>query len=115
MTLGVFAATAKDSDSGADPAFYLQLAVSKDGIIGGTVHMSETDKTSTIEGMVDHKSQRAAWTITGKKSPIMETGIANLTKDEATALLHFEDGTTQQWTLMRLEEPEEDQKKTSSK
>ncbi|MCH9792605.1 MAG: hypothetical protein K0U82_17495 [Planctomycetes bacterium] len=111
MTLGVFAATAKDSDSGADPAFYLQLAVSKDGIIGGTVHMSETDKTSTIEGMVDHKSQRAAWAMTGKSSPIMETGIANLTKDDATALLHFEDGTTQQWNLIRLEEPEEDKKK----
>jgi hypothetical protein len=37
----------------------------------------------------------------------METGIVNLTKDEAAALLHFTDGQTQQWMLVRLEEPEE--------
>jgi hypothetical protein len=37
----------------------------------------------------------------------METGIANLIKDEAPALLHSADGQTQQWLLVRLEEPEE--------
>jgi hypothetical protein len=36
----------------------------------------------------------------------METGIANLTKDTAPVLVHFEDGQTQQWLLVRLEEPE---------
>jgi hypothetical protein len=35
----------------------------------------------------------------------METGIQNLTNDEAPALLHFADGQTQQWLLVRLEEP----------
>ena len=37
---------------------------------------------------------------------ILETGISNLTKDTAPALVHFEDGQTQQWLLVRLEEPE---------
>ena len=36
----------------------------------------------------------------------METGIANLTKDATPALLHFANGQTQQWLLVRLEEPE---------
>ena len=36
----------------------------------------------------------------------METGIANLTQDDAPALLHFDDGQTQQWLLVRLEEEE---------
>jgi hypothetical protein len=33
-----------------------------------------------------------------------------LTKDEAPALLHFSDGQSQQWLLVRLEEPEEETK-----
>jgi hypothetical protein len=35
----------------------------------------------------------------------METGIANLTKDTSPALIHFPDGTTQQWLLVRMEQP----------
>jgi len=35
----------------------------------------------------------------------METGVLNLTKDIAPALVHFEDGTTQQRLLVRLDEP----------
>ena len=52
--------------------------------------------------MVDKQSQRAAWLISGKTRPIMETGIFNLTKDTAPALVHFADGQTQQWLLVRL-------------
>ena len=36
----------------------------------------------------------------------METGIYNLTENEAGALLHFEDGQTQEWTMIRLDEPD---------
>jgi len=42
--------------------------------------------------MVDQKNQRVAWSIKGKKWPIMETGLANLTKDTSGALIHFENG-----------------------
>lgn len=37
---------------------------------------------------------------------LKETGISNLTKDEAPALIHFADGQTQKWLLVRLEDPE---------
>ena len=37
----------------------------------------------------------------------METGIYNLSENEAGALVHFADGQTQQWQLSRLDEPEE--------
>ena len=39
--------------------------------------------------MIDAKTQRSAWGVAGKESPITETGISNLTKDETPALLHF--------------------------
>jgi hypothetical protein len=106
LPLGVFALTQDGQSAGVDPTVFLQLSVSKQGIIAGTVHNAATDETASVEGMVDRKTQRAAWVITGKTSPIMETGIANLTKDDAPALLHFSDGQTQQWLMVRLEEPE---------
>jgi hypothetical protein len=106
MSLGVFALTPDGTAEGVAPTIFLQLAVSRDGIIAGTVHNSETEQTEAVEGMVDEDSQRTAWVISGRTSPIMETGIYNLTNDEAPALLHFEDGQTQQWLLVRLEDPE---------
>jgi hypothetical protein len=104
MPLGVFA-LAKDGDSKATPNLFLQLAVSKEGIIAGTMQNKTTDQTESIEGMVDQKSQRAAWTIVGKNTPIMETGIANLTENETRALVHFADGTTQTWVMLHMEKP----------
>jgi hypothetical protein len=104
LPLGVFA-LAKDGDADVAPNLFLQLAVSKEGIIAGTFQNKTTDQTESIEGMVDQKSQRAAWTIVGKNTPIMETGIANLTENETRALVHFADGTTQTWVMLHLEKP----------
>ncbi len=64
------------------------------------------DQTQSVERMVDPKSQRSVWIITGYVWPIMETCHSNLTQDTAPALLHFEDGQTQQWLLIRMEDPE---------
>ena len=87
------------------PTVFLQLVVSKEGIVNGTVQNTASNETQNIEGAVDTKSQRAAWVVSGKTSPIMETGIYNLTKDNAPALLHFSEGQTQQWLTVRLDEP----------
>ena len=105
MPLGVFALTPDGQASGPEPSLFLQLAISKEGIISGTLHNSATNSTQTIEGMADKETQRVAWTVVGKTRPIMETGIANLTKDTSPALVHFADGQTQQWLMVRLEDP----------
>lgn len=105
MPLGVFAVTPDGQASGPDPTLFLQLAISKEGIISGTLHNSATNSTQTVEGMADKATQRSAWTVAGQTRPIMETGINNLTEDTAPALVHFADGQTQQWLLVRLEEP----------
>jgi hypothetical protein len=108
MPLGVFAVTQDGQKSGAEPTLFMQLAVSKEGIVSGTLNNKATGDTQTLEGMVDKKSQRAAWGVVGKQRPIMETGISNLTQDTAPALVHFANGQTQQWLLVRLEEPKQD-------
>ena len=105
MPLGVFAVTQDGQKSGPSPTLFLQLAVSKEGIISGTLNNKSTGQTQTIEGMADKKNQRAAWCVVGQERPIMETGINNLTQDTPPVLVHFADGQTQQWLLVRLEEP----------
>jgi hypothetical protein len=105
MPIGVFAMTADGKPTGADPTLFLQLAVSKQGVISGTLQNTATNSVQPIQGMVDKQSQRTAWTAADKIRPLMETGLANLTKDNTPALLHFPDGTTQQWLLVRMDDP----------
>jgi hypothetical protein len=106
MPLGVFAMEPDGEPTGAEPTMFLQMAVSKQGVISGTYQNTATGTTDAIEGMVDKQSQRAAWTAVGKSRPLMETGIVNLTEETAPALVHFSDGTTQQWLLVRLDKPD---------
>ena len=105
MPLGVFALS-EDDGSAEDSTLFLQLAISKDGIIAGTFQNTETEKSFEVEGTNDQESQRTAWGPGGESWPIMETGIYNLTENEAGALVHFADGTTQQWSLFRMDEPD---------
>ena len=105
LPLGVFALTQDGQASGAEPTMFLQLMISKEGVIAGNFNNSATDTSTEITGMIDKKSQRAAWTAKGKTRPLIETGLQNLTEDSAPALVHFEDGQTQQWLMVRLEDP----------
>ncbi len=107
MPLGVFALTPDGQKAGPEPTLFLQLVISKQGIINGTLNNKMANTTQEIDGMFDKESQRCAWTVKGKTRPLMETGLANLTKDSAAALIHFADGQTQQCLMVRLEEPED--------
>ena len=48
-----------------------------------------SDTTVPIQGAVDKKTQRTAWTVGKNKTTVCETGIYNLTQDESPALLHI--------------------------
>jgi hypothetical protein len=104
MPLGVFAMT-HDDQSKAN--LILQLAVNKEGIIRGNYTATLTDDTKPVQGSVDKKTQRAAWTIGDKTENVIETGIYNLTKDEAPALVHFGKDRTEQWLLVRVKQDEQ--------
>lgn len=112
MSLGVFALTSDGEPTGVKPTMFLQLAVSKQGILGGTFQNTATNSVQAVEGMVDKQTQRAAWTAAGKSRPLMETGIVNLTKDKTAVLVHFADGSTQQWLLVRMDKPVANQQST---
>ena len=107
LPLGVFALTQKDDESVEDSTLFVQLAISKEGIIAGTFQNTATDNSFEVQGTIDTESQRAAVGPVGEDWPILETGIYNLSENEAGALLHFGDGQTQEWSLVRLDEQQE--------
>jgi hypothetical protein len=102
LSLGVFSMVQGEQVNGND---LFQLAVNKAGTIRGNYYNALSDTTLPVYGSVDKKTQRAAWTVGDKKEPIYEAGFANLTKAETTMLVHFGKDRTQQWTLIRMEEP----------
>jgi len=105
LPLGVFAITQDGESAHDEPTMFLQLAVSKQGIIAGMFQNTTSGVTKSVEGMVDKETQRAAWTAEGESRPLMETGISNLTQDTAGVLVHFANGDTQRWLLARLNDP----------
>ncbi len=99
LPLGVFAF----SKEGADTSnVTIQLAVNKQGIIRGNSTETSDQKTETVSGSVDKQTQRVAFTIGSVTTTVVETGLYNLTKDEAPALVHFGQDRTEQWLLVRL-------------
>ncbi|NLX96403.1 MAG: protocadherin [Rhodopirellula sp.] len=104
LPLGVFALT-KPDQSKSDVT--LQLAVNKQGVIRGNYTDTAINKNQVIEGSVDKKTQRVAFTVGDNKTDVVETGLYNLTKDEAPCLIHFGKDRTEQWLLVRLEKPKD--------
>ena len=104
LPLGVFVMS---RDGVVDNNLLVQLAVTKDGVIGGTVLNQATGVTFDIAGTVDKNSQRAAWTYVDEagKKIAMETSVFNLTQPESTALLQKGPDDMQVVQLVRLEEP----------
>jgi hypothetical protein len=107
--LGVFAMVQEGEEKSTN---LFQIAINKEGLIRGNYYNALTDTTEPIYGSVDKKTQRAAWTVGDRKTPIYEVGIANLTKDETTMLVHFSADNRQQFILIRLKQPEEGAKDT---
>jgi hypothetical protein len=99
LPLGVFSLTKPDQPSAN---LVLQMAVNKDGIIRGNYTDTTTNQSQPIQGSVDKQTQRVAITVGSNKTTIIETGLYNLTKDEAPALMHYGSDRTEQWLLVRL-------------
>jgi hypothetical protein len=102
--LGVFAIVQGDEKT-SNQVF--QLAINKDRIIRGNYYDGLSDTVLPVTGKAGNKTGRVAWTIGDRKDTVYEAGIANLTRKETTMLVHFGKKRTQQWALVRLEEPKE--------
>lgn len=102
IPLGVFAMT-HEGKTGETPTIFLQLSVNKQGTLSGKYLITTTEKTYPVVGLVDKKSQRAAWQMEGSDNvPIAETALYNLTENEAPVRIKFSDGRSQNWLLVRV-------------
>jgi hypothetical protein len=104
LPLGVFA-MAQEGGTVSNNVF--QIAVNKEGILRGNYYNGLNDTAVPLYGSVEKKTQRAAWTVGDKKNVVYETSFANLTKNETTMLVHFGKDKTQQWSLVRMDQPKE--------
>jgi hypothetical protein len=103
MPLGTFAVSAGEKD--VDPNRIVQLAISKAGIVSGTLYNTETDKTQSVQGQVDKDTQRVAFRIGESEDIVVESGLYNLTQEQAPLLVHFGPDKVENWLLVRLEDP----------
>jgi hypothetical protein len=102
LPLGVFALTKPDQPK-SDVS--IQLAVNKQGVIRGNYTDIANEKNQLVQGSVDKQTQRVAFTVGDNNTNFVETGLYNLTKDEAPCLIHFGSERTEQWLLVRLQNP----------
>lgn len=107
MPLGVFAMVQGDEKTSNH---VYQLALNKKNIVRGTYYDAVTDMTYPVEGSVNPRTQRAAFTVGGRKTPVYDVGIANLTQEATTMMVHYGDRSAQ-FTLIRLPEPQEGEAK----
>mgnify|MGYP003335471986 CR=1 FL=1 len=100
--LGVYALARTEETS---PSTFVSLAIDKSGVLRGTYYDAVSDSTQNITGKVDKKTQRAAWTIGDKKTPVYEAGLSNLTQQQTTILAHRDGGKVEQMLLVRVQDP----------
>jgi hypothetical protein len=104
--LGVFAMVTEDQTTSND---IFQLATNKDGVVRGNYYNATADSVTPVYGSLDRKSQRLAWSIGDRKDTVYETGLYNLTQPETTVLVHFGKDRTEQYRLVRVEQPQDGQ------
>lgn len=99
MPLGVYALVQDDK---SQPQMLMQLSVSKSGNIAGSYYNIISDNSQSIAGSIDKQTQKVAWAVGDSKKVVFETDLNSLTQPETPVVLRYEDGATQQMTLVRL-------------
>ena len=101
-SLGVWALA---QEKQGDAVMFFQLSVNRDGVISGAYTNVMSGEKLPISGKVDRQTQRAAWHIGDQKKKVFEAGMANLTQDQASCLVHLGNGEMQNWLLVRMPDP----------
>ena len=100
--LGVWALTQEEK---GDAVMFYQLAVNKQGEVSGAYNNVLTGETSPVTGSVDFETQRVAWRTGNSDSTAIEANLAGLTKEFTPVFVHYGTGQTQEWLLVRMEDP----------
>ena len=104
MPLGVFALVQNEQ---SDPHYIMQLAVNKSGALAGNYSDLISGTNVPIQGAVDKKTQRVAWTIGNNKTHGWRNRPLQPDPGRGPVLIHVGKDKTQQWMLVRLKQPEQ--------
>jgi hypothetical protein len=104
LPLGVFAIVADEGQTHTDKI--VQLAINRDGAVRGNYQDLLTDQVTPIVGAVDKTTQRVSMKLQGNDQLVVETGLYNLTNDEAPVLVHFGADRQEGRLFIRLKQPE---------
>jgi len=104
MPLGTFAVSSHQKE--AQPSRVVQLAVNRQGVVSGTLFNESTDQAVTVLGQVEKETQRVAFRVGESEDIVVETGLYNLTQNDAPVMVHFGPDRVENWLLVRLENPE---------
>ena len=99
LPLGVFALC--QSETG-DPTMFVQLAISREGIIAGSFANTSNNENLKLQGGADRESSRIAFTIGDVDDVVIETGLADITEDQTGALAHYQNNTRENWLLVKM-------------
>jgi len=107
--LGVFAVVEKSvadqTDVKTNSQAVLQLAINKEALVRGNFQKSPDSNPVEVRGTVDKDTQRVLIHRDGDENTVLETGLYNLTNDEAPALLHLGADKQTELVLVRLQNP----------
>lgn len=102
LPLGVFALT-RESKYFPSPKIFMQLALNKSGELAGNLYDSAYEENFPLIGQVESNTQRAVWKMLhSANSPIIETGLYNLTLNETPVKFTYADGSVQDFFLVRV-------------
>ena len=108
LPLGVFSLCRSEE---GDPTMFLQLAISREGIVAGSFANTTNSEDLSVQGGADRESTRLAVTIGDQEDVVVETGLYNVTEQQSSALVHYQDGTRENWLLVKLPDPQGKQDK----
>jgi len=105
LPLGVYSLAPKGQQ---EASAMVQLSVSKDGIVRGSYYDLLSNQAHPVQGAVDKKTQRVAWTVGSNGKVLFETSLANLTQETGPLSVHYENGQSRQWTVAQYEGEEDE-------
>ncbi len=106
LPLGVFALCKSQA---GDPTMFLQLAITREGIVAGSFANTTNNENLSVQGGADRESTRLAITIGDQDDVVVETGLYNVTEQQSSAVVHYQDGTRENWLLVKMPDPQGEQ------
>jgi hypothetical protein len=107
LPLGVF--TIGPSGSKGTPDRVFEFSVNKNGQLSGSYYDAFSGQTTPLQGALNKTTQRAAWTVGSNRDVVMETNLGSFTQNEANVLVRQGKDQTDEWTMVRLEQPDASQ------